>query len=128
MSSGDTERITKAALAVAAAIKLLLHGVRGSNVHWSRPYFVGFITTLIGMHFLIMVSPLDEEEYSDALAIAWKDITGISWTNKLLIRDEEFMEGPDDASKLIRFTHFDRKPTEAARLLKEIFGSRSIIN
>jgi len=128
-SSEDTERVRKAALAVAATIKLLLRGVHGYDVHWTRPYFVGFLTTLIGMHFFIMVSPLnDDDEYPQPLAIAWQEITGIPWTDELLVRDEEFTEGADDASKLVRFTHYDRQPREAAKLLEEVFGSRTRLN
>jgi len=128
MSTEDNDRVTKAALAVAAMIKLLLHGVSGSNVHWTRSYFVGFVTTLIGLHFLIMVRPLSEDEYPKALAIAWKDITGIPWADELLIRDEEFTQGADDASKLVKFTHFDPNPREAVNLLKEVFSPRALLN
>ena len=128
MSSEDTERVTNAALAAAAMIKLLLHRVSGQNVHWSRPYFVGFITTLIGLHFRLMVSPLSDDEFPEALAMAWKEITGIPWKDDLLIRDERFNEGADNASKLVKFVHFDREPGKAADLLKEVFSTRTLLN
>jgi len=128
MSRKDTERITQAALAVAALIKVLLHEVSTRSVHWSRPYLVGFITTLIGLYFRINVSPLSDDELPEALAIAWKEITGIPWRDELLIQDEDLTEGADDASRLVGLVHFEGKPREAADLLREVFASRALVN
>ena len=128
MIDQDAERIKQAALAVAALIKVLLHEVRTSRVHWSRPYLVGFITTLIGLYFRINVSPLSDDELPKAVAIAWVEITGTPWKDELLIQDEEFTEGADDASRLVGFMHYEEKPREAANLLREVFASRVLVN
>lgn len=107
-------------------IRLLVHKVSTGSIHWSRPYLVGFTTTLIGLYFRIDASPLSDDELPKALAIAWKEITGTPWKDELLIQDEEFTEGADNASKLVRLMHFEEKPQEAADLLREVFASRFV--
>lgn len=126
MIDQDDERIKRAALAVAALIKLLVHKVSTGSIHWSRPYLVGFTTTLIGLCLRINASPLSDDELPEALAIAWTEITGTPWKDELLIRDEEFAEGANIASKLVRLMDFEEKPREAADLLREVFASRFV--
>jgi len=69
---------------------------------------------------------LSDDELPEALAIAWTEITGTPWKDELLIRDEEFAEGANIASKLVRLMDFEEKPREAADLLREVFASRFV--
>ena len=124
MNSGGAERVRREVLAVVAVIKPLTDTVRSSEVEWSRPYLVGFITTLIGLHFRIMASPLSDDELIHALAIAWKDITGMPWTDGLMRRGDEFIEGADKASRFVRSVHVQEKERDAAALWREVFVAR----
>ena len=128
MIDQDAVRVKQAALAVAALTGLLIHEVSTCSIHWSRPYLVGFITTLIGLYFRINVSPLSDDELPKALAIAWEEITGTPWKDELLIQDEELADAADDASKLGGLMHFGGKLREAADLLRDVFASRAILN
>lgn len=127
MTCEDAERIRVAATVAAFLIKPLTDEVNRNEVDWSRPYLVGFIRTLIGLHFgIVSERPRNSDEWTKAIAIAWEDITGELWTDELMRRGEEFNEGANNASRFVRFVHFEGKVRDGPALWREVFVSYAI--
>lgn len=129
MNREDAERISEAALAVAAVITPLTDEFKRSEVDWSRSYLVGFITTLIGLHFMLNLSRLADSEMTTALGIAWTEVTGTPWTDEfqslVTSREGDFEEGANNASRFVRSVHFEGNVQGGAALWREVFVSRA---
>lgn len=123
----DAQRVRRAALEVAALIKPLV-GTKAGDMDWSSQFVVGFVTTVVGMLFRIKLSPLADGEMTEALAIAWENVTETPWSGKfeqLLTRHgDEFEQGADNAVGFVKAVHLEGKEQDAAALWRDVFAAR----